>query len=137
MTQRNFIRHPSSIPINAQVIDNGSDMNHISLINISQGGLSFQSDVRLPVRKNIYIQIPSIDCSFRATGQVVWVKEEAQGYTIGIIFTDKHEAFHVRMVEQICHIESYRQQNIQKGRDIPIEQAASEWIEHFAADFPH
>jgi len=135
MTQRNFIRHPSSIPIDAQAIDNGSDVNHTSMINISQGGLSFQSHVLLPIRQNIQIQIPSIDCSFRVTGQVVWAKEEAQGYTIGVIFTDKDEAFHVRMVEQVCHIESYQQENIQKGRDIPIEQAASEWIKHFAADF--
>jgi len=136
MMQRNFIRHPSSIPIDAQAIDSDTDVDHTSLLNISQGGLSFQSHVRLSVRQNVHIQIPSVDCSFRATGQVVWVNEEAQGFTIGVIFIDKEEAFHIRMVEQICHIESYQQENIQKGRHIPIEQAASEWIKRFAADFP-
>ncbi|WP_232710119.1 PilZ domain-containing protein [Mariprofundus aestuarium] len=136
MKKRYYIRHPSSIPIDAQPIDKSSGIDHTSLVNISGGGLAFQSHTLLPIGKKVRIQIPSMDCSFRATGQVAWIKKEAQGCTVGIVFTDKSEAFHVRMIEQICHIESYRKQNMKKGRNISIEKATSEWIEHFAADFP-
>jgi len=136
MKKRHFIRHPSSIPIDARPIDNNSGLDHTSMVNISEGGLAFQSHTRLPVGIKVCIQIPSLDCSFSATGQVAWIKKEVQQYTIGIVFTDKDEAFHVRMVEQICHIESYWQQNMKMGRNISIEQAASEWIEHFSANFP-
>ena len=46
-------------------------------------------------------------------------------------------AYAVRMVEQVCHIESYRQRLSQeRGRDISSEEAAQEWISHYAADFP-
>jgi len=40
-------------------------------------------------------------------------------------------------VEQICHIEQYkRDMRDQEGRELTGEQAAYEWIERFAAEFP-
>ena len=41
------------------------------------------------------------------------------------------------MVEQICHIEQYKQDVFEKdGRRLSGEQAALEWIEKYATDFP-
>jgi hypothetical protein len=43
----------------------------------------------------------------------------------------------VRLIEQICYIEHYRQEVlISEGRKLTSEQAALEWIEKFAQDFP-
>jgi len=106
------------------------------MLDVSEGGLSFSSPTRLPAGIQLRIQIPSMDRSFCITGHVAWVEKEAKGYTIGVAFTDKDEAFLVRMVEQLCHIESYWQQKIKMGTKTTIEQAASEWIELFASEFP-
>ena len=43
----------------------------------------------------------------------------------------------LRMVEQICHIEHYRNELLQtEGREISSEVAAKEWIEKYAHTFP-
>jgi hypothetical protein len=41
------------------------------------------------------------------------------------------------MVEQVCHIETYRRTVAgTEGRELSAEQAALEWIAKFAASFP-
>lgn len=132
---RNFIRHPSGIPIDAQPIDQ-EDTHQNSMLNISEGGLAFESPEQLPIGAMISIKIPQIDLSFHVTGKVVWVSEMDQGFSIGVIFTDKDEAFRARMVQQVCHIESYWRKAVDSGRKLTIEDAASEWIKRFATDFP-
>ena len=52
-------------------------------------------------------------------------------------FLDAEDAFRARMVEQLCHIEDYRRSvHRTEGRDIGIDEAAVEWIDKFAAEFP-
>ena len=47
------------------------------------------------------------------------------------------DAFLARMVEQICHIEDYRQSVCRvEGRRLSAEEAAVEWIAQYAAQFP-
>ena len=56
---------------------------------------------------------------------------------MGVQFTDSTTQFSVRMVEQICHIEHYRAEVLRvENRDLTSEEAAKEWVEKFAADFP-
>jgi hypothetical protein len=46
-------------------------------------------------------------------------------------------AFSTRMVEQVQHIEHYRQEVLRvEGRLLDDDSAALEWIERFAAAFP-
>ncbi|MDX8403304.1 MAG: PilZ domain-containing protein [Mariprofundaceae bacterium] len=135
MKNRTFIRHPSGIPIDAQPIDQ-SDTHPTSMLNISEGGLAFETHEQLPVGAVISIKIPHIDLSFHVTGKVIWTNETDQGFSIGVIFTDKDEAFRARMVQQVCHIESYWRKTVDSGRELTIEDAASEWIRRFATDFP-
>jgi len=53
------------------------------------------------------------------------------------IYHPEQVAFRMRMMEQLCHIENYRQQVLDtEGRALNPEQAASEWIDHHAAAFP-
>jgi hypothetical protein len=45
--------------------------------------------------------------------------------------------FALRMVEQLCHIEQYRLEILQRdGRWLTSEAAAAEWINRFAGQFP-
>jgi hypothetical protein len=46
-------------------------------------------------------------------------------------------AYGVRVVEQVCYIEHYRQGTLRtQGRALSSEQAAQEWIGGYAAGFP-
>ncbi len=43
-----------------------------------------------------------------------------------------------RMVEQICHIEQYKNEILKaEGRQLDSKQAALEWIQKFASEFPN
>ena len=50
---------------------------------------------------------------------------------------NEDELFRLRMIEQICHIEHYRNEMLkQQGRELSIEEAAQEWISRYAGEFP-
>jgi hypothetical protein len=54
-----------------------------------------------------------------------------------VTFLDAEVAFLARMVEQVCHIEDYRQSVSRiEGRQLSAEEAATEWIDRYARDFP-
>lgn len=133
---REYIRHPSDIPIKYHVQGTESPHND-PLKNISTGGLSFRSTMEIKENTPIIINIPVIKPGFRVKGVVVWCRLNNAAYDIGVRFLDKETEFRVRMIEQICYIEHYRREVLlSEGRRISSEQAAREWIEHFAHDFP-
>jgi hypothetical protein len=133
---RNFIRHPSTIPIDfhmEELVVEGDEY----LKNVSFGGLSFTSKYELTMGAVISINIPLIQPVFKAVGRVSWCRPENNQFEIGIEFLDKDDMFRARMVEQICHIEQYRQEVLKKeGRGLNSEEAALEWIQKFAPQFP-
>ena len=56
---------------------------------------------------------------------------------MGVSFVDPDDAFRTRMVEQICHIEHYKKEILEKeGRELTGEEAALEWIKRYAGRFP-
>jgi hypothetical protein len=59
------------------------------------------------------------------------------GYELGVTFLEAEDAFRARMVEQLGHIEDYRR-SVQRieGRELDMDEAAHEWIEKYAANFP-
>jgi uncharacterized Zn finger protein len=67
---------------------------------------------------------------------VAWCHREAEGFVIGVVFTESSDIFRVRMIEQICHIEHYKAKVLAtEGRRLDGEQAAREWIHKFADGF--
>ena len=133
---RQFIRHPTAIPIevgNAQHLAGTAPQ----VVNVSYGGLAFQSDVELAPGLVVEVRIPSMFPMFTTLGRVVWCKACEQCYQLGVAFLDHDDAFRTRMVEQICHIENYRNMvSLAEGRQLTVEEAAAEWIDKFAAQFP-
>ena len=131
---RNFIRHPSSIPIH---FSPGQRRHPQHLKDVSHGGLCFCSPQAVDVGKSIHIEIDTCRPAFQAQGEVRWCKAEGQHYLVGVEFTDQNVNFALRMVEQICHIEAHRRQ-LEKERGISVssEQAAFHWIKKFASNFP-
>lgn len=134
---RSYIRHPSDIPIEYQTDTDGRGVGRDRLNNISRGGLSFTSARELAAGTVIKIRISHVQPAFEVKGQVAWCHREGDGFVIGVAFIEAGDLFRVRMVEQICHIEHYKAAVLaNEGRNLNGEQAAREWIQKFAGDFP-
>ncbi|WP_394169990.1 PilZ domain-containing protein [Saccharospirillum alexandrii] len=132
---RQYIRHPAAVPLKYQC-QQPTEPNPTELLDISQGGLSFITEEALEPGQIVQVSIGVGDPPFETKGQVVWCHPQDDHFVIGLRFDNLENAFAVRMVEQICHIEQYRQQWERQGRDLTPEEAAREWIDLHARDFP-
>lgn len=133
---RQYIRHPAEVPIEYRVLGVDHAKSNV-LKNISQGGLCFNADQQLEPGAGIRLRIPVQDPPFEVVGVVRWCRPVRDGYDVGVEFADAADAFAVRMVEQVCHIEQYRSEVLKtEGRKLSGEQAAAEWIQRYAKEFP-
>lgn len=131
---RNYIRHPTSIPI--QVSTNGEIPAEVRISNLSAGGLCFFTDIPVKVGAVVDLTIPCVNPDYQGEGVIVWRRNQPPaGFEVGVRFANDDEYFRVRMVEQVCQIEEYRQQLAEVGRKLTPEEAAQEWITRFAANF--
>lgn len=132
---RQYIRHPTDVPLTVQAADTQNPGARLK--NFSCGGLSFCSDRALTPGQTLRLSIDIEEPPFEIDGQVVWCHVQDEHYLIGVCFHSDQDAFSVRMVEQLCRIEEYREK-VQRteGRTLNRDQAAREWIERHAAEFP-
>lgn len=135
---RHFIRHPAHIPITLQ--DSSSEPCKdcpSTTEDLSEGGLCCITKEYVAPGTLISLTINVTEPPFKTTGEVVWSRPHPEGHIIGIGFRGDETLFAVRMVEQICHIEQFRQDVLRKeGRTLSTEEAAAEWIAIRAATFP-
>lgn len=132
---RRYIRHPSDIPISYCLEESNEKVQRLK--DVSRGGLCFSADCPLRKGAPIHIEIPMEESSYGADGMVAWCREEGDHFEVGVKFRDNSTSYNVRMVEQVCHIEHYRSEIYStQGRELSSEEAAKEWIEKFAEDFP-
>jgi len=139
-TIRKFIRHPVGVPIEV-TLDWAEDENDETvdqtITNVSLGGLAFVSHKPLELLERVRICIPVLNEENYLVGNVVWCEKAGSGYEIGIEFEKSRDAFRLRMIEQICHIEHYRKEIAeQEGRELNPQEAAKEWIAKYAGEFP-
>lgn len=133
---RSYIRHPSSMPINVRLDEQSSDRSE-NLNNIGFGGLSFTSQSSFEPGVMVSLSVPTMCGGIESSGRVAWCCQIDAGYEVGVEFMDAGDFYTVRMVEQVCHIEHYKIQELEKhGRELSSQQAAEEWIEKYADDFP-
>jgi len=132
---RSFIRHPTDIPIEISLAD--QSCRRESLQNVGRGGLCFKYPEAAPVGSHIIVRIALTLPPFEACCQVAWCQADGDAWQVGVEFLDQDDLFRVRMVEQICHIESYRRTvRASEGRAMSRHEAAIEWIERYAHAFP-
>ena len=131
---RNYIRHPTSIPIH---VSSGTQTSaDVVVNNLSAGGLSFVTNIPVKVGSVVDLMIPCVNPDYQGEGVIVWRRSQsASEFEVGVRFASDDEYFRVRMVEQVCQIEEYRQQLAEVGRKLSVEEASHEWIKRFAADF--
>lgn len=133
---RAFIRHPSTVPIEIYVHGGDVQMNR-KLSDVSLGGLCCESVSWLETGTMITVRIRLVSPVFEADGRVVWCKEREGGFRVGVEFLNTANGYRVRMVEQVCHIEHYRNEvREHQGRVLEWEDAAQEWISKYASKFP-
>ena len=133
---RSYIRHPSGMPISVRP-DETNAGSPKSLNNIGLGGLSFTSQAPLIPGAMVSLSVSIPHGEVESRGRVAWCHERLEGFEVGVEFMDAGDFYTVRMVEQVCHIENYRGEELeQQGRKLTCEQAAEEWIKKYAADFP-
>jgi len=133
---RKYIRHPTDIPIEFDV-EGAIAGSRECLQDVSFGGLSFTSKIRIQPGSKIIITIRFVEPPFESMAMVKWCRKYGGHYEIGMAFCDHEDAYRARMVEQICHIEHYKREALLKeGRRLSGEQAAKEWIKRFASTFP-
>jgi hypothetical protein len=107
------------------------------MMDISYGGLAFFSDACFEEDQLITIRIPAPFMELETVCVVKWCRSQPNGDTlVGVEFLNSHNEHQVRMVEQICHIEKYRQDvYAMEGRELDQMEAAVEWIDRYAETF--
>jgi hypothetical protein len=85
----------------------------------------------------VKVRVSLVRPPFEAPARIMWCRQENGAYVMGAAFIQQNDLFRARMVEQVCYIEHYRNEmRRSEGRDLTSEEAALEWIDLYAADFP-
>lgn len=134
---RQYIRHLVDLPL-AMSLPPGEPLGGCQGHDLGLGGLGFRCATAMAPGQAVEIGIDCVQPPFHAQGRVVWCRPHlAGGHEVGVRFENSEEAFRARMVAQVCAIEDYRcQVRREQGRQLDLEQAAAEWVQRFAADFP-
>jgi hypothetical protein len=104
---------------------------------IGVGGLAFRSGETVAPGTLLRVRIPYVTPEFETDARVVWCRATEGSVELGVEFLNSEDAFRARMVEQVCHIETYRRDvGDTEGRQLSAEEAATEWIGKYAATFP-
>lgn len=136
--RRQYIRHPTTVPIEIRESSSSGILFKESTSNVSRGGVAFHSPQSFPIDTLLNLRIDLVDPPFQTFARVAWRQANPNGgYDIGVQFMSQADAEEARMVEQICHIESYRKnQEREHGRALDIEEAAVEWLTEHGRHFP-
>jgi len=135
--QTDFIHHPAGFPLDCKRIWFG--VKEESLQDESGNiGLIFESHKYIKPGSTIEIVIPLRNGEEKFRGKVVLIRNLGDYYEVGLWLSHRADASRARIVEQICHIETYLQ--AKKYRDGPYtinrERIAEEWITKYAASVP-
>lgn len=132
--RREYIRHPVDVPIHV-FLQTDEALKYISMSDVGEGGVAFQTNVAFEDGTILKVNVPHVHPPFEAACVVCWRQVKGEGFEIGVKFLDEDSRFRARMVEQVCHIEDYRQKAMKEGRDLSVEESANEWISQYAAHF--
>ncbi|MFH0909699.1 MAG: PilZ domain-containing protein [bacterium] len=136
---RQFLRHPLDVPLRC-VIRVQADEETGGIRDISDGGAAFFSPKKYRKGQGVDMTFPVFaDCPV-LHGNIVWsmTNKDAPGSHInGVKFADNRDKQMLRLVEQICHIMSYRvMQEHLTGKAMSADEAAREWMSKYAESFP-
>jgi hypothetical protein len=82
--------------------------------------------------------MPFEDKVFNVLAKVVHCNKslDTSLYNVGVSFHRIHDAFKVKLIEQLYLISEYRDlRSIQLGREVSLEEASKEWIRRYSERF--
>lgn len=135
--QTGFIHHPASVPFEWKRIwfNTKQEVSETETANV---GVIFNSEKYIKPGVTLEIIIPLRNETERFRGKVVLVRNIGDYYEIGLWLYHHADASRARIVEQICHIETYLQEK--KYREGPYainrDRVAAEWISKYASSVP-
>ncbi len=137
--QQTFIHHPPDISLDYTLNAHHNQLClPLSTPIPNKGGLIFETKERLVIGSAVNLKITPFRTTIRATGIVTQCCKRKDHYKIGVKFVNSEDAFRVRMAEQACHIQHYKNQRQKTcGKKISLQKAALEWIETRGASFPN
>jgi len=131
-----FIHHPADFPI---AFKRPGPLKKQGYRHTERGtlGLTFRSEKYIKPGSLLEVTITLRGEEQKFTGRIVLVRNQGDHFEIGLWLTSHEDASRLRIVEQICHIESYlREKRHREGPFISREKVAQEWVHKFAATFP-
>ena len=129
-----YIIHPSDIPIECEPEEIPVDDFGTRVC----GGLLFRSQSSLVEGSRVRLRIPFTQPQFEATCHVHGCTQDATDqFLVRVHFLREEDLYRIRVVEQACHIEHYKREMLEKeGRSLSGNEAAYEWINKYAQQFP-
>lgn len=130
-----FIQHPAAVAVRLCTTSDHDSLG-MDLVAHGRGGvcvpsaLGYQPGTPLQVR----VSVDGSELSYR--GLVLWRRSRRRAFELGLAFATADAAFRARMIEQLCHIDAYRQRALARGRSLDFEDAAAEWIDRYSGSFP-
>jgi len=132
MKQKNLIYHPKQVPIDIKKVKGVGEKRCECL-----GELAVQHSAKLAIGSQVLLSITSAKSDLSLHGRVIWIMGSEKNYLIGITFYGEDEAYKMRMLEQLCHIQAYKRKVANmEGRQLSDDEAAREWIIRYSKDFP-
>ncbi|HKK15977.1 MAG TPA: PilZ domain-containing protein [Gammaproteobacteria bacterium] len=131
---RQSVRYLADIPV--LIHQQGEDYACV-IMNVSLGGIACKGETALPVGSLVSVSFPLLKPVYIAEGEVVWCREihdtnDTALFELGIENRGARDHARLRMVEQISHIEHYRNEvKLSEGRVLTGEEAAREWMDSY------
>ncbi len=132
-----YLQHPSEVPLYAKRKKSRQKDTTSQEQTALNTGLCFRTTDSFAADTTIEITLFLNGSALNAEARVAWVEKDGDSHWVGVNFTNSESSYTMRMAEQICQIEHYRQDVLAtQGRRLSQEQAAAEWVERYAARFP-
>ena len=131
--KRRYIRHPICYPLE---YENAKEKT--KTLNISIGGLLFESKHKAEVGKTIILKLPLMDRVFKVKAAVKHVEKNSDTnlFNIGVEFVSYRDAYKTKLIEQIYLIDEYRAlKSLQTGKEVSLKDASEEWIKKYSERF--
>ena len=133
-----FIEHPSAIPLSFRVRRSTPwPWRKAAAPEPGAIGILFQNPEYIAPGTHLELAITPRNEVQSFVGEVVLVREISGGFQIGVWLNTRADSTRARLVERICHMESYlTTRRLRDGPYLSRETVTRDWAKNFSARFP-
>ena len=125
--RRQWKRYEAAYPVEA---DNTEDIDIINVIDVSKGGIGYETHSSLGKDEEITLRIFLKKRMFRLKAVVAYSKRlKENDYTVGIQFIDPPEDFLPTLEKELNDItQAYREKKLYKHKDTSFKDSSKEYL---------